>query len=47
MPCTSEELNQPAGGPVNRTHIDALSAPINRLAGEFVSVRAVLRLAML
>ena len=47
MPCINEELNQPVGKPANRAHIDALSAPINRLVGQFVSFRAALRLAML
>ena len=47
MPCTSEELSQPVGEPVSRAHVDALSAPVGRLVGQFVSFRAVLRLAML
>ena len=47
MPCSSEELSQPVGELVSRAHIDAFSAPVSRLLGQFVSFRAVLRLAML
>ena len=47
MPCTNEELNQPVGELVSRAHIDAFSAPVSRLVGQFVSFRAALRLAML
>ena len=47
MPCTGEELSQPVGELVSRAHIDAVSAPVSRLVGQFVSFRAVLRLAML